>query len=344
MITRKVRHGLLALLLGISSATVGASDWPQWRKDPARSAKTSESIKLPLAPVWIYKPHQAPRPAWREDPYCDFDYAHKVVAAGGMVYFGSTADDTLRALDAATGALKWRFTTGGPIRFSPVIHKGRVYVVSDDGYLYCLNAKTGGQHWRLRGGPSGEMLLGNGRMISNWPCRSGVLIDDDILYFTAGIWPTEGVFIYALDAESGREIWCNDTSGHINNKLHVVGGGSIGRGVAPQGYLAASKDLLLVPTGRLVPAAFRKSDGRLLYYRTGRGSGGSWCIIDEARQTFQNFSPGIGAGAFYYMDMKGYDRNRAEFVLNSGKLIGRTKLFLPARFRVDADEVILTGR
>ncbi len=42
----------------------------------------------------------------------DFDYAPQAVSAGGRVFFGSSADDTVRALDLADGREIWRFTTG----------------------------------------------------------------------------------------------------------------------------------------------------------------------------------------------------------------------------------------
>ena len=39
--------------------------------------------------------------------------------------------------------LLWSFKTGGPIKSSPVISQGRVFIGSDDGNLYELNAATG---------------------------------------------------------------------------------------------------------------------------------------------------------------------------------------------------------
>ena len=36
---------------------------------------------------------------------------------------------------------------------------------------------------------------------------------DGIVYFGAGIWPSEGIFIYALDAAPASRLWCNDSSG-----------------------------------------------------------------------------------------------------------------------------------
>lgn len=45
------------------------------------------------------------------------------------------------------------------------------------------------------------------------------------------------------------------------------GGANADSGVVPQGYLLATEKRLFVPTGRAVPAAFRRSDGQLEYYR-----------------------------------------------------------------------------
>jgi len=50
-------------------------------------------------------------------------------------------------------------------------------------------------------------------MLSLWPLRTGVLVDEGVAYFGAGIFPAEGVFLYAVDADEGREIWRNDAGG-----------------------------------------------------------------------------------------------------------------------------------
>ena len=114
--------------------------------------------EVPAAPVlrWVYQEKHRPRHAWpepnREVQYIDFDYATQVAIAEGMVFFGSSADHKVYAIDLATGAEKWTFYTEGPIRFAPVAREGRVYAASDDGHLYCLQAASGKELWKLRGG------------------------------------------------------------------------------------------------------------------------------------------------------------------------------------------------
>jgi outer membrane protein assembly factor BamB len=54
-------------------------------------------------------------------------YVSSPVVANGMVYVG-TVNGTLYALDAVTGVLKWRYTTG--ISSSPAVVNGMVYFSS----------------------------------------------------------------------------------------------------------------------------------------------------------------------------------------------------------------------
>ena len=41
------------------------------------------------------------------------------------------------------------------------------------------------------------------------------MIRDDIVYFAAGIWQSEGIFLTAINAETGKVIWTNDKAGQI---------------------------------------------------------------------------------------------------------------------------------
>jgi len=257
---------LIVVLLAFSGQSVKANDWPQFRADAARTGYTSDNLPADLTLRWVYRSKQAPRPAWQgQDTRMTFDYAHHAVIADGVVFFAGSADNKVHALDLATGMPKWSYFTEGPLRFAPAFWKGRLYVSCDDGYLYCLSAKTGRLLWKKRGGPIGDMLLGNGRMISRWPIRGAATILDDILYVCAGIWPSEGIYLYALDPKTGRQLWVNDSSGTLMmNQPH--GGARARSGVSAQGYLAALADTLLVPTGRALPAAFDRRDGKFRYF------------------------------------------------------------------------------
>ncbi len=249
-----------------------------------RSGYTDAAVPAKPALLWTYKERQAPRTAWPEQygelPFIDFDYTDQVATGLGMAFFGSSADHTVRALDCKTGAEKWAFYTEGPVRFAPVLYKERVYTASDDGHIYCLKAFDGSLIWKLRIAPGNERCIGNEQMVSKWPCRSGILIEGDKLYTTAGMWSRDGVFIYCLNADTGKTIWKNDTTAFRWMGLpHGAGYG----GVAPQGPLALYKDTLYVSAGGATPAIFDARTGELLFHEIGRGykahyPGGSWIM------------------------------------------------------------------
>ncbi|NQT12684.1 MAG: PQQ-binding-like beta-propeller repeat protein, partial [Planctomycetes bacterium] len=260
--------GLAALLVVAASAASPASDWPTYRCDVARSGVTAESLKPPLSQCWSFQPRHAPETAWGEpNPRpvggwygqtelrrVHFDDAFHVAVAKGAVYFGSSADGKVYSLDAKTGNRRWSALTGGPVRLAPTVWRDKVYTGSDDGFVYCLRASDGGEQWKFRAAPNDRKVLGSGKLVSLWPVRTGVLVDEGVAHFGAGIFPAEGVYMYAVGAEDGKLVWCNDTGGAAPQSR-----------ISPQGYLLASKDRLFAPLGRVSPAAFDRKDGRLLY-------------------------------------------------------------------------------
>jgi outer membrane protein assembly factor BamB len=194
-----------------------------------------------------------------------FDAAPRPAVAGHTLFLPSSATDSVTAYDTRSGKKLWRFTMDGPVRFAPAVWQDRLYVVSDDGCLYCLSAEEGRLLWKFRGGPSGRMVLGNGRLVSTWPARGAPAVGEGVVYFAAGIWPFMGIFLHALDARTGTVLWSNDGDGSIYVK-QPHNAESFG-GVAPQGTLQIAGERLLVAGGRSVPACFDRRTGRLLYYR-----------------------------------------------------------------------------
>jgi outer membrane protein assembly factor BamB len=76
----------------------------------------------------------------------DGEIASSPAVAEGVLYVGS-GDDSIYALNAATGALIWHFKTNGDVASSPAIADNILYVGSYDGNLYALNATTGSYLW-----------------------------------------------------------------------------------------------------------------------------------------------------------------------------------------------------
>ncbi len=277
---------VVILMLAVPAGGRGA-DWTCDRADAARSGYTAEQLPATLSLRWTAIESHPPAPAWPSLERMPYDRAHHVVAAGGRLYYGTSADDKVVARDAATGKILWTTFTDGPVRFAPAVWRNRVFVASDDGLLYGLDAADGRVQWTFRGGPRSDLVLGNDRVISRWPARGGPAVADGVVYFGAGIWPSEGIYLYALDAATGKPVWCNDSSGGMEmDQPH--GGARAVSGAAAQGNLVVAGDALIVPTGRAVPAVFNRADGTFRYFhlQANRGAGGSEAVAFD--QSFVN--------------------------------------------------------
>ncbi|MCI0458080.1 MAG: PQQ-binding-like beta-propeller repeat protein [Gemmataceae bacterium] len=276
MPTRRAATLLLCLALALLPAPVRAADWPTWRYDSGRTAASPQELAAKLHLQWV-REYPPLKPAWPDQGKMQFDTAYEPVVAGKTVFVGSSRTDSITALDSATGSEKWRFITDGPVRFAPTVWEGRVYAVSDDGHLYCLDAARGSLLWKVRGGPADRRLLGNERLISAWPARGAPVIHEGKVYFAASIWPFMGIFIHCLDARTGSPVWTNDGDGSIYIKQpHNADSFA---GVAPQGYFTIGSDRLLIPGGRSVPACYDLATGKLLRYQLaehGKRGGGAY--------------------------------------------------------------------
>ena len=265
-----------ALLAFVLVPFLIAADWPMNRFDARRSAASPQILPADLHLQWTMELPPL-KPAWPDQPKMPFDHAYEPIILGHRLIFGSSRNDTVCALDTRTGNFLWRFFADAPVRFAPVGYDGKVYLVSDDGYLYCLDADTGKSLWKFRGGPSDRQILGNERLISTWPARGAPVISSDgTLYFASGIWPFMGIFIHALEAKTGKIVWTNDGDGSIFIKQpHNTDAFA---SVAPQGAMVLNGDYLLIPGGRSVPACFDRKTGKLLRFQlaeNGKRGGGS---------------------------------------------------------------------
>jgi len=257
-----------------SLVTLGqAADWPTYQHDYARTGVARESLLAPFTDGWVHRSRHAPRPAWRGEAKWDgwnkvydlksrqiFDYAYHPVIADGLLYYGSSADDKIYCLDAATGEQRWTFFTEGPVRLAPTIAEERVFVGSDDGHAYCLDAKSGKLIWKTQLGPRDYRVPGNSRIISRWPLRTGIVVIGDLAYCAAGMFPSEGVLITAIEADTGKIKWQQKQTD-----------------LPAQGYMLASHTRLYVPAGRNNPVVLNRADGKRI--RVVSGQGGTYALL-----------------------------------------------------------------
>jgi len=249
-----------------------------WRYDAARSAAAPDGIATNLTLLWSRKLPPV-RQAWPQEPLqrLNFDASYEPVVMGKLMFLASPNDGSVTAYDTDTGAETWRSYTEGPVRCAPACWQGKIYVGSDDGYLYCLDAQTGNVRWKFRGAPPDRpdrRQLGNGHLVSFWPVRGGAVIVDGTVYFGAGIWPIFGVFVHALEAETGKVKWTNGDLNYIV-KARCEHTDLWETGISPQGYLGVSGDKLIVPCGRAMPAGLDRATGKLINYDRGWRKGDS---------------------------------------------------------------------
>ncbi|WP_425466602.1 PQQ-binding-like beta-propeller repeat protein [Qipengyuania marisflavi] len=84
---------------------------------------------------------------------------------GGVSVSGDTAYATngggdVMALDAATGALKWKVRPSGPLRGSPTISFGSVFVMTQDNQIFALSGADGSTQWQESGSSTQAGVFG----------------------------------------------------------------------------------------------------------------------------------------------------------------------------------------
>jgi len=103
------------------------------------------------------------------------------------VLYVGSNDGSIYAINASDGTKLWQVQTGGAVKSSPVIVNHIVYVGSLDGNLYALNASTGHKLWSVK--------VGQG-------VTSSPVVANKMVYVTS----TNGI-LSVLDARSGRPRW-----------------------------------------------------------------------------------------------------------------------------------------
>ena len=235
-------------LMNVASLSESAADWPTFRADNTGRVTSEAAVSNKVTPLWQFRPEVKFAPA--------APLPTAPVAAGGLVFIAGP-DGIVRALDAATGAPRWKAFTGGAVRIPPTIWKGRALVGSGDGYVYAFEAKTGRLLWRFRAAPAQRKIPVYGSLLSTWPVSSGVLVEDGVAYVAAGIVNYDGTYVYALDAATGAIKWQNNSSGHLDRDART--------GASAQGHMLLHRGKLYLASGTsLSPAVYDITNGRCL--------------------------------------------------------------------------------
>lgn len=186
---------------GAAVASVKPGDWPTFR-GPDR---TDVSQDTGLLKQW---PPSGPKQAWTYNK-AGLGYSGYAVAAGTFYTMGANdnGEEELIALDAVTGAEKWRTTVGGRLsngwgdgpRATPTVDGDRVYAMGGRGDLLCASAKDGKKLWSV------SMTSDLGGKVPGWGYTESVLVDGGNVICTPG--SASAGTLAALNKMTGAKVW-----------------------------------------------------------------------------------------------------------------------------------------
>lgn len=131
------------------------------------------------------------------------------LAAEGEKLYVATGFGTVVALNIGNGKPLWTKSLNVPIRASPTVASGKVFVVNSESELFALSAENGAQLWTSRGLPEGASVLSN---VS--PAVSGNTL---VVSYASGE-------VVALDINSGQQRWTDSvTGGAVGPSLTTIG-------------------------------------------------------------------------------------------------------------------------
>ena len=119
--------------------------------------------------------------------------------------FQPAAAARLTAADVPRLKLKWAFgiPNGMTNNAQPTVVSGRVFMASDNGYIYSLDAKTGCVYWSFQ----------NGSIVRNSPMVGAVTGQGAARW--AVFFGDGHANVFALDAQTGRQLWKVRVDDHV---------------------------------------------------------------------------------------------------------------------------------
>lgn len=177
----------------VFSSSKNGAQWPTYRQNALRSGYTPDKVPAVLQSKWRV------------------NVGGKISAptiADGKVFVASVDEHNVCALDADSGRINWRFTAGARVDSPPSVIRGRAIFGCRDGYVYSLRTSDGELAWRLRAARSEQLITAYGRLESASPVIGSVLVQEGVVYCTAGrsSYMDGGIDLYRLDPETGKTL------------------------------------------------------------------------------------------------------------------------------------------
>ncbi len=174
-------------------------------------------------------------------------YSSPAVDSSGNVYVGCDNDNVYSI--SLTETMNWTFTAGDVVRSSPAVATlggtHYVFVGSNDGNLYALNANTGAQIWNYQVGVPGYAALG-----------APAISRDGLVYFGSGSL-SANMYIFQGNPLPSTTPQVVATVGPwgVNSILSPALSDTTAGGGFPAAYVAADKIYCLGPTYTLTQSA-----------------------------------------------------------------------------------------
>jgi len=177
----------------------GPGDWPQWR-GPERNGISKDTG---LLKQW---PSSGPQQTWSISGLGE-GYGSLSVKGDRVFVQGTRGGASLVfCLNRADGKTVWSTALGAKVsqsegngpRSTPTVDDNRVYILTENGDLACLNARDGGPVWRK------NILKEFGGSNPRWLISESPLIDGDRVIVSPG---GRSAGMVALDKMTGKEIW-----------------------------------------------------------------------------------------------------------------------------------------
>ena len=206
---------LLSLILGLNAQ---AADWPQWRGQN----RDGISPETGLLTSW---PSGGPKVVWRISGL-GVGYSSFSIVNGRMYTQGQRGkQEFVIALDVNNGAKLWETVTsrdfendrGSGPRGTPTFDNGKLYAMTGEGTVVCLDAATGKIVWQI------DSVKRFGGSVPHWGYSESPLIDGDRVIVMPG---GRGASLVSLDKRTGEVQWKtgDDYAGYSSAILADVNG------------------------------------------------------------------------------------------------------------------------
>lgn len=167
-----------------------AEQWPHFRGSRLLTGVTAAALPEKLSVAWTYEAGES--------------IESSAAIVDGSVYVGSQAEE-LVALELATGKLRWKYKTKGPIgESSPAVAGGTVYIGDLSGIVHAVEAATGRGLWTFK--TDSEIKA------------SPIVIDGKVLI------GSYDEHLYALNAATGALLWKVQAQGPVHSTAGVLDG------------------------------------------------------------------------------------------------------------------------